>query len=446
MTAPVELTYGTIRWWVFGFIADTSSDGDTLPDLMKVNGRAFVTFDVAADGLFVQETTTPATILKMAMELSIVNGRLQDKAGNQSINLLANDSPGLSQTGWSYTIRYELDDGLTFGSFSFYLTTGEVKDLSLAVPLGSPSPGVVITKGDKGDAGAGFNFRGPWTTATTYAEGDVVTSNGSVFIALSDHVSGGAAPTLAAPGANMAVLSEKGSQGIPGPGVPVGGAIGALLRKVSGTDFDAAWVAVTAAEVGAVPAFPDPNADRLVGWDDSAGSWVPVSAGTGLTWSAANALTVRVATEGVTGIAELATTAETTAGTDDARIVTPLKLKDELSRRFPPATEVVSGIVQLATAAETSAGQDSTRPVTPLRLAEYVDQELSTIPPNPDLSKVPVWIFQASDGSWAARTTVTNDTGRPVEWIGYPGRTDAPVSGGSGAAVGVDFYRRRDTA
>lgn len=41
----------------------------------------------------------------------------------------------------------------------------------------------------------------------------------------------------------------------------------------------------TAAAVGAIPAFADPNADRLVFWDDSAGSFQPLTLGTGLTIS-----------------------------------------------------------------------------------------------------------------------------------------------------------------
>lgn len=150
---PTGLTFGTVKWWVLGLLADTTSDADALPDLLNVNGRAYVTFDIPTDGLLVQETPTPATILKTRLELLIVNGRLQDKAGSQNVKLLANDSPGLSQIGWTYTISYELDDGLTFGSFSFELSTDEVLDLTWAIPLGVVSPGVVITKGQKGDTG-----------------------------------------------------------------------------------------------------------------------------------------------------------------------------------------------------------------------------------------------------------------------------------------------------
>ncbi len=69
------------------------------------------------------------------------------------------------------------------------------------------------------------------------------------------------------------------------------------------------------------------------------------------------------ATETVQGIAELATQAEVDAGTDDERIVTPLKLAT-----FPAvnqATETVLGVVELATQVEVDAGTDPDRVITP---------------------------------------------------------------------------------
>ena len=72
------------------------------------------------------------------------------------------------------------------------------------------------------------------------------------------------------------------------------------------------------------------------------------------------------ATETVQGIAELATQAEVDAGTDDERIVTPLKLAT-----FPAvnqATEDVAGVAEIATQVETDAGVLDTKIVSPLKL------------------------------------------------------------------------------
>jgi sirohydrochlorin ferrochelatase len=77
------------------------------------------------------------------------------------------------------------------------------------------------------------------------------------------------------------------------------------------------------------------------------------------------------ASETVKGIAELATQAETDAGLDDARIVTPKKLANWSGRIVPDATETVKGIAEIATQAETDTGTDDARIVTPLKLANW---------------------------------------------------------------------------
>lgn len=68
------------------------------------------------------------------------------------------------------------------------------------------------------------------------------------------------------------------------------------------------------------------------------------------------------ASETVPGIIELATQAETDAGTDDLRAITPLKLSGRT------ATETRTGIAEIATQVEANALTDDTRIVTPLKL------------------------------------------------------------------------------
>ena len=99
------------------------------------------------------------------------------------------------------------------------------------------------------------------------------------------------------------------------------------------------------------------------------------------------------ASETVAGIIEIATQAETNAGTDDARAVTPLKLNAATTVVHPSrtlttsapligggdlsanrtlaitlATESADGSIEIATQAETNAGTDDARAVTPLKL------------------------------------------------------------------------------
>lgn len=66
----------------------------------------------------------------------------------------------------------------------------------------------------------------------------------------------------------------------------------------------------------------DPNADRLLFWDDSAGATAWLTPGNGLTITTTT-MAVDSASDTVDGIVELATAAETTTGTDATRAVTP---------------------------------------------------------------------------------------------------------------------------
>ena len=92
-----------------------------------------------------------------------------------------------------------------------------------------------------------------------------------------------------------------------------------------------------------------------------------------VTISPSIAFTLQKATETVEGIAELATQVETNTGTDDERIVTPLKLATRIAAisipTVPNATAAQRGIVELATLAEVDTGTDTERAVTPAGVA-----------------------------------------------------------------------------
>ena len=83
-------------------------------------------------------------------------------------------------------------------------------------------------------------------------------------------------------------------------------------------------------------------------------------------------LSARTATTSRTGLVELATVAETQAGTDANRAVTPATLNART------ATETRTGIAEIATEAEVTAGTDNSRLVTPLRLAGRLAAILAT--------------------------------------------------------------------
>ena len=72
-------------------------------------------------------------------------------------------------------------------------------------------------------------------------------------------------------------------------------------------------------------------------------------------------------------VLELATQAETNTGTDDARVITPLKLANATS--LLQATETQKGALEIATSAEVITGTDNARSVTPAGLAALTTSE-----------------------------------------------------------------------
>lgn len=94
--------------------------------------------------------------------------------------------------------------------------------------------------------------------------------------------------------------------------------------------------------------------------------------------------TLPAASETVVGGAEIATQAETDAGTDNTRTITPAKLASyktnilDPAYTTPAASETVAGIAEIATQAETDAGTDNTRMVSPAKLAAFKTNVLDT--------------------------------------------------------------------
>lgn len=143
---PVELTYGTVSWSAVG-ISEDDLDADSLPNALQINGWATFT---AQPEKIVKGGPGAVTILPRPVRYQILNGRLVDADNRTELSLVGNDSPGTTPQGWSYHVDWALNDGVTFGSFDFYLSGGEHVDLSDVQPLDEPAPGVVITQGPRG--------------------------------------------------------------------------------------------------------------------------------------------------------------------------------------------------------------------------------------------------------------------------------------------------------
>lgn len=148
---------------------------------------------------------------------------------------------------------------------------------------------------------------------------------------------------------------------------------------------------------------------------------------------------VPASSETAQGKIEIATTAEVTTGTDDARAITPLKLAQRIAAipAVATASETVAGIVELATAAETATGTDNTRAVHPAGLKPLLDAKAPlshthTSSQITDFSTaVPAAVPAASETvqgkvelATAAETTTGTDSTRAVHPLGLKAATD----------------------
>ena len=139
----------------------------------------------------------------------------------------------------------------------------------------------------------------------------------------------------------------------------------ALLQPQGLTTTERNLLALAGADTGRL--IYNETTKGLEQWDGAA--WVSVSSPD--------------ASETVKGIAQIATAAEVTAGTDDLKFVTPAKL----AAGVPAATEAKAGKVELATAAETTTGTDATRAVHPAGLKVELDKKANLA--SPSLTGVP---------------------------------------------------------
>lgn len=157
------------------------------------------------------------------------------------------------------------------------------------------------------------------------------------------------------------------------------------------------WNDLVTLVAGKITAFADPNADRIVFWDDSVGAFAALTASTGLTLSGTN-LTVRAASEAATGIVERATDAEFTNGTDTTRFVNAKQVasvSQTMTNKTLTSPVIDTGVSGTAVLDEDNMASDSaTQLATQQSIKAYVD------------SKGFTW-----KGAWATSTSyAVNDT------------------------------------
>lgn len=108
------------------------------------------------------------------------------------------------------------------------------------------------------------------------------------------------------------------------------------------------------------------------------------------------------------------------------------------------ATESTPGVVEMADTTEGAAGTATNRAMSPARTSAAIAAAIAGIQ-QPNQTYVKGAIFQNANGTWPARSTVTSDSNRSVDWIGLVGNTTAPSIGGTGMGT-RDFYEQRPTS
>lgn len=168
-----ELSHGFVTGRFLAGVADSAAPGSE-PDAMPMEGT--VTFTATATKIRVlSETLGPVTVFPRDIQIWLDSEGYLSLNGSRQIALWATDDPDANPTAWQWTATAVLKfQGTSMSDrITFELPTGATVDLTTVAPVETPSPGVVITKGDKGDPG---QPGAPGDTVAALARGVLVVS------------------------------------------------------------------------------------------------------------------------------------------------------------------------------------------------------------------------------------------------------------------------------
>lgn len=151
---PEEIPTGTLTGQYY-FVNEDNIDADTKPELTVVKG--FVRCVASVKTL--RMASKKAVVIPLRFDAKFDGqGNLVPENGNGiGMEMPAVDSPLFDTTGWTWTATFELvevETGFTvnLAPVTFQIFEGKVTDLSEIIPV-EASPGIVTTRGHKGDPG-----------------------------------------------------------------------------------------------------------------------------------------------------------------------------------------------------------------------------------------------------------------------------------------------------
>lgn len=184
MANPAGLLYSKVVGTYKIFMAD-GVDSDDLPDFVTLEGTGTITPNVLEARNI--NAGYEAIYLSKPIDVTVVDGVLT-RGSNPYVQLLRS-SPGITPTGWNYTISLKLrptgstDPYTTYGPYSF-TPDSDTTDLALKVPVTSSAGTPVIIgpagpEGPPGPAGSGTGGTASLTmgTVTTLTPGTPATAD-----------------------------------------------------------------------------------------------------------------------------------------------------------------------------------------------------------------------------------------------------------------------------
>jgi hypothetical protein len=148
MTLPSSLKLRRVQDW--GGVVGASLDTDNLPDVHGIEGT--VTFTPSVPVQLVSEQPRSRWLAIQPFRYGYdANGVLRDGQGNDGVDLITTDSPGLSRQDWTWVASFSLNDGITRAPFTFRLPAGPAVDLSDLAPV-QQSAGMAVTRGLPGES------------------------------------------------------------------------------------------------------------------------------------------------------------------------------------------------------------------------------------------------------------------------------------------------------
>lgn len=142
------MNYGQVRYAASLATAD-STDAGPEPDIVPLTG--YVDFVPSIQVTYSDDLGRQLFLGTVTAGLD-ANGVLRDAEGNDTVTLIASDSPELSRQSWTYEAYIRLNGLDPVGPYPFALESGDVVDLGMQAPL-IISQGIVILRGPAGPEG-----------------------------------------------------------------------------------------------------------------------------------------------------------------------------------------------------------------------------------------------------------------------------------------------------